>query len=228
MGYSSRVNSGDENAMEWVNAMNGLSAALVQQVTGKCFSALSTSKSSCPPTAASVAEFKAAAAVLEGNRWYIRKAANLPTPVIIRPEAINQALAIEDSTKLAVKIDGKINAIIADKCARLDIEVVDVIANVELLNCNDCRVFLTGHVPTMVLDGCDCVQIFVSVASKDIKIYHSKSCDIITNWPAGILDPKLSGEASEYQVEIPIPSQLLTCLGNNGKVVTEPASHIGA
>jgi len=212
--------------------MNGLSAALVQEVTGTCAPALSAPKSSCPPTAemaaASVAEFKADVAVLEGNRWYIRKAANPPKPVIIRPEAINQALAIEDSTKLTVKVDGKINAIIADKCARLDIEVGDVIANVELLNCSNCRVFLTGHVPTMVLDGCDSVQMFLSAASKDIKFYHSKSCDIITNWPAGVLDPQRSGEDANDQVEVPIPSQLLTCLGNDGKVITEPASHIGA
>ena len=53
-------------------------------------------------------------AQLEGNRrWYIRKAINLSVPVIITPESFNQALAIEDSNKLAVKVDGKISAILA-------------------------------------------------------------------------------------------------------------------
>lgn len=49
---------------------------------------------------------------LEGNRWYIRKAINSPEPVIIKPEAINQALAIEDSKKVAIKVEGKINAVL--------------------------------------------------------------------------------------------------------------------
>lgn len=49
---------------------------------------------------------------LEGNRWYVRKVINSPEPVIIKPEAINQALAIEDSKKVAIKVEGKINAVL--------------------------------------------------------------------------------------------------------------------
>lgn len=49
---------------------------------------------------------------LEGNRWYIRKTINLPEPVIVSPEAFNQSLVIEDSKKLAVKVESKVNAVL--------------------------------------------------------------------------------------------------------------------
>lgn len=168
-------------------------------------------------------------AELEGNRWYIRKAVNLTEPVTITPEAINQALAIEDSKKIVVKIDGKINAIIADKCNGLDMEVADVVANVELLGCNKVRLFLNGHVPTLVLDECETVQIYISASSKDIKILTSKCAEINVQIRADLFNGVLKGEEAEEYNEIPIPVQFVSYLDQStGKLVTEAASHIGA
>lgn len=168
---------------------------------------------------------------LEGNRWYIRKAINrADQPIVITPEAINQALAIEDSQKIAVRVEGKINAIIADKCRFLDMEIGDVVSNVELLACSRARLFLNGHVPTLVLDECEAVQVYISSSSsKDIKILTSKCAEINILVQASVLDDSLQGdEALEYK-EMALPVQFVTSLDpKTGKLITEAASHIGA
>lgn len=187
---------------------------------------ISASVSALAPTAS---EFSAPE--LEGNRWYIRKAINkTDQPIVITPDAINQALAIEDSQRIAVRVEGKINAIIADKCRLLDMEIGDVVSNVELLACSRTRLFLNGHVPTLVLDECEAVQVYISSpTNKDVKILTSKCAEINILVQAGIFDDSLQGdEALEYK-EMALPVQFVTSLDpKTGKLVTDTASHIGA
>jgi hypothetical protein len=181
-------------------------------------------------------------AQLEGNRrWYIRKAVSLSEPVIITPESLNQALAIEDSTKLAVKVDGKISAILAgerslfipmssycvDKCKQLDLEVGDVVSSIELLGCTKVRLFLTGEAHIVVLDGCEAVQIYLSAASQNVKIVTSKCTEINIVIPANLIDPSLNGDEAEESVELPVPVQFFSHL-QDGKLITSPHEHVGA
>lgn len=164
---------------------------------------------------------------LEGNRWYVRKGKDLPEPVIVTPEALNQALAIEDSKKIAVKVDGKINAVLVDKCTKLDLEVGDVVSSVEFLGCTKIRLFLFGEVHVIVLDGCEAVQVYLSAKSRNAKIITSKCVEVNILAPAGLLNPSLNGDEAEDYVEMALPVQFATRLNEHGKLVTEAHEHVG-
>jgi hypothetical protein len=126
--------SEDEKNIEWVNSMNLLLAGLVTSGTGST-KAAPVKEERQPLVAAKEEAFVVVKAedeavvidqepsdilVLEGNRWYIRKAKDLSEPLVVKPEAINQAVAIEDSKNIAIKVDGKINALLAGKVAPLN------------------------------------------------------------------------------------------------------------
>ena len=181
---------------------------------------------------------------LEGSRWYIRKLKNGSSPVIVTPEAINQALAVEDSTKIAIKVDGKINAVLAgtscpsllrthvsfvDKCSQMDLEVADVVSSIEYVGCNRVRLFLNGKVQLVVLDGCESVQVYLSASSRSVKIVTSKCIEVNVVAPAALLDPRLEGqEEGEEYVELAIPAQFFSHINEQGKLITLAHEHVGA
>lgn len=177
-------------------------------------------------TGASSPPVNVSSAVLEGNRWYVRKVRNAAEPILVTPEGISQALAIEDSQTLAVKVEGKMNAVLADACTRLDLEVGDIVSAVELVACSRVRLFLQGQVRVVVLDGCEGVQIYLSEASRAVQIVTSKCMEINIVALGSLLN--LAGEAAEEYHELPIPVQFYTHLDPNGKLITAAHEHIGA
>lgn len=168
---------------------------------------------------------------LEGDRWYLRRCNNLSDPVIITPEGHHQAVVLEDCKGIATRVVGKVKGVTIDHGKSVDAELTgDVISNVEVLASSKVRLFLVGgRVPTVVLDECEDVQIYVGEASKEIKIITSKCCQVNVLMPAGVIKPELEGEeeADEW-IEMALPAQFISHLGSNGKMITEPASHIGA
>lgn len=233
--------------VEWVNAMNGLLFGLLKNnnSSGNSGSIPLTTPAKPPISRPVMIEEDQVVVVehhmeqtkinepmgdlltLEGNRWYIRKGINPPEPIIVTPEALNQALAIEDSKKIAIKVDGKINAVLVDKCTQLDLEVGDVVSSVELLGCSRVRLFLNGETHVVVLDGCEAVQIYLSATSRDAKILTSKCAEINVLAPAGLLDASLRGDEAEDYIEMAIPVQFASQIDAQGKLITEAHEHVG-
>lgn len=241
--------SDDVNNLEWATALTELLQGLAQTTTtttvGATEAAVSAMQISSGPAAgeeecngfvaiaptsidagASSPPVNVGSAVLEGNRWYVRKVRNAAEPILVAPEGISQALAIEDSQTLAVKVEGKMNAVLADACTRLDLEVGDIVSSVELVGCSRVRLFLQGQVRVVVLDGCEGVQIYLSEPSRPVQIVTSKCMEINVVAPGTLLD--LTGEAAEEYHELPIPVQFYTHLDANGKLVTAAHEHVGA
>lgn len=121
----------------------------------------------------------------------------------------------------------KVFIIIIDKCDQLDFELTDVVSSVELLGCTRVRLFLNGEVHVVVLDGCESVQIYLSIGSRNVKIITSKCMEINVVSPAGLLNPSLSNEEAEEYLELSVPVQFLTRINSHGKLITEPHEHVG-
>jgi adenylyl cyclase-associated protein len=208
--------------MEWANSMSALVVGIAQSKSSV------ESKTEIPVTEEVVVieSTPQETVQLDGNRWYVRKASNLTEPVVITPEALNQAVAIEDSKKIAIKVNGKINAVLADKCQQLDLEVGDVVSSIELLGCAKVRLFLTGEVHVVVLDGCEAVQVFISAPSLAVKVVTSKCSEINILTPANLLNPSLTGDEANDYTEMAVPEQFFTTI-TDGKLVTAPHEHVG-
>ena len=106
-------------------------------------------------------------------------------------------------------------------------EVGDVVSNVELLNCTGSKLYLTGSVPLVVLDGCEAIQIFLSPASRNVKILSSKCSEINVCIRRSHLGNAV-GEDEDEQVEMAIPAQFTSSIDANGKLCTTSVDHVGA
>jgi hypothetical protein len=68
------------------------------------------------------------------------------------------------SPAVLCQILGKVNTISLDKCSRTGLVFDDVIATVEVVNCNSVQVQCKGSLPTMSIDKCDGCQLFITKA----------------------------------------------------------------
>lgn len=59
---------------------------------------------------------------------------------------------------------GKCNAISIDKCHKTGVVFEDVIAVCEMVNCSSVQVQCTGSSPTVSVDKCDGVQVYIPAA----------------------------------------------------------------
>lgn len=59
----------------------------------------------------------------------------------------------------SAQVEGKVNAISLDKCARVGLLFDRVVASVELVNSSSIDVQCMGGVPTLAIDACDGVQV---------------------------------------------------------------------
>lgn len=241
--------SDDATNANWASAMNALIAAFSQEMGGNAAagSPLASLNSVAKPAAAPRPEPSPTSsspldqgATLEGSRWHLRKAVRRAEPMVVRPESINQALSMEDCEEIAVKVEGKINAVLAsivsplvfvnhrglDENTRVDLEVSDVVTSVELVRCRRIRLFLNGHVPLVVLDGCEAVQIYLSAPSRHVKIVTAQCAEINVLAPASLLNPTLEGrEEGEEHVELAIPAQFFSHVDEHGKLITVSHEH---
>ncbi len=191
---------------------------------------------------------------LEGSRWYVRRAAPSAagTPVIaVVPEAISQALAVEDSQGVAIRVAGKMTAItmgrraramhparthaltpLLDNCKRVSLEVDSVVSSVELVNCTGCRLVLNGALPMVVLDGCEAIQVcLVGAESRATTVLSSKCAEINVQASRSLLYGKGAKEEEEEEeevIELALPVQFKTTIDAAGRLSTEPVSHVGA
>jgi adenylyl cyclase-associated protein len=180
-------------------------------------------------------EEKAANPVLEGNRWYVR-GNNVNGYIKITPKAISQAVVIEDCSNCTIEIESKVAAVIVDNCKRMGIKVNGVLSNVEVISSNSVVLSLDGTVPTVVLDGCEGIQIQLdSAEGRSVSILTSKCSEVNVVASKAILSAsplasKENGnEEDEDLVELAIPMQFRSFIdAKSGTLITEPVHHVGA
>lgn len=77
-----------------------------------------------------------------------------------------------------------------------------------------------GTLPTILMDSVDGAQIYLGKGSLGTEVFSSKCSGINLNIIDGDEDD------SDYK-EVPLPEQLRTYIGDNGKIVSEIVEHAG-
>lgn len=153
---------------------------------------------------------------LEGNKWVVEfqddnQAINIP-----ETEA-KQTVYVYKCDRSVIKIDGsKVNSICLDSCNKVGIAFVNAIATVELINCNSCEVQCQGVVPSMSVDKCSSIQLYLSkeCVERDTEVVSSKTDQL------NILIP-----GKEDLVELAVPEQYKTVI-RNGALETNCVEHV--
>ncbi|KAK9822160.1 hypothetical protein WJX81_002108 [Elliptochloris bilobata] len=117
-----------------------------------------------------------------------------------------------------IQVKGKVNAITIDQCVRTGVVFEDLVAVCELVNSQALQVQVTGRVPTIAVDKCDGVQLFLSAASLDATVTTAKSSEVNVAVPGATPDADL--------VEHPLPEQFSSTY-KDGRFITVPVSHSG-
>jgi len=152
---------------------------------------------------------------LQGNKWLVEWQEN--TTIDIPQTEVKQTVYVYKCEKVVVKIIGKVNAITVDGCKRTAVVFESAVASCEVVNSISVELQCQGRVPSMAVDKCSGVQLYVSKDGLDVEIVTSKSdsLNVLIPDPAGGPDP----------VEIAVPEQFKTII-SKGKLITNTVEHV--
>jgi len=151
----------------------------------------------------------------EGAKWVVEHHVGNKSIVISDTNA-KQTVYIYKCADSVIQIQGKVNHITLDGCLKTGVVFEDAIAACEAVNCSSLQIQVTNKVPSIAIDKCSGVQVYLSKNSLDIEIVSSKSSEM------NVLIPK-----GDDVIELPIPEQYITKVVE-GKLVTETVAHAGA
>eukprot|EP00756_Hemistasia_phaeocysticola_P003928 Hpha_TRINITY_DN12529_c0_g1::TRINITY_DN12529_c0_g1_i2::g.50984::m.50984/K17261/CAP1_2, SRV2; adenylyl cyclase-associated protein len=115
-----------------------------------------------------------------------------------------------------LQIKGKVNAIAAVKCKRLQISFEDVVGQVEITDCESCEAQVTGKLPSIAIDKSDGFMLYLSRDSVDVDITSCAS----TN-----MNVTVAGKTDEDDpTELAIPEQFISKIKGN-KIDTAATEH---
>jgi len=152
---------------------------------------------------------------LQGNKWVVEWQDG--ATIDITETEVRHTVYVYKSERTVVKIKGKVNAITVDGCKKTAIVFENAVASCEVVNSTGVEIQCTGRVPSMAVDKCTGVQLFLSKEGLETELVTSKSdsVNVLIPDPAGGLDP----------VEMAVPEQFKTVVVN-GKLVTASVEHV--
>lgn len=115
-------------------------------------------------------------------------------------------------------VKGKANAISIDNSPRLSLVIESLVSSVDVIKSSNFALQVLGTLPTILMDSVDGAQIYLSKDSTNTEVYSSKCASINLNI--------IENEEGDYK-EVPLPEQLRTYIGKDGKVVSEIVEHAG-
>ncbi|KAJ1984166.1 suppressor of rasval19 [Dimargaris verticillata] len=151
---------------------------------------------------------------LEGNRWAVENYRS--DEVTVEISDFRQSVYLFNCENTTVHVRGKANAVTMLKCKKVGLLVESVIAVADIVNSSSIKFQVTGRLPSLMIDKCDGVQVFLSPECADIAITTAKTSEI---------NVSMQGveEGSDY-VEHPVPEQLCSVF-KNGKLHTTAVDH---
>ncbi|KAI1716454.1 adenylyl cyclase-associated protein [Ditylenchus destructor] len=115
------------------------------------------------------------------------------------------------------QIKGKVNSVTIDSCKKSSVVFENLLAQIEVINCQSIKVQTLGTLPTISIQKTDGCQVYLSNDSLNAEIVTSKSSEM------NVLAP--IGDDGDF-VEFPIPEQFKTTLCAKTKKLTTVASDI--
>ena len=105
-----------------------------------------------------------------------------------------------------------------DKCKKVGLVFEDVVATVEMVNCQSVKVQVTGKTPAFAIDKSAGVIVYVSRDSMDAEFITSTSSEMNVVFPGATDDAD--------PIELPVAEQFRTTI-KDGALHTEPVDHAG-
>ncbi|BGP37912.1 suppressor of rasval19 [Rhodotorula kratochvilovae] len=161
---------------------------------------------------------KPAKTELDGNKWNIENHENEQSIVIENTE-INQTVNVFNVKGSIIQVKGKVNAISLVNCPKTSILVESTVSSLSVSNSPSFTVQILGKVPTILLDGNDGGQVYLSRGSLACEIISAKCSALNVSLP-------VEGEEDGIFEEKAVPEQFKTVV-KDGKLVTSVVEHSG-
>lgn len=130
-------------------------------------------------------------------------------------DMLQQTVYMYNCKNSLVKISGKVNSIVVDKCVGCGVVVDDVVSSVEIINSRDVDCQVINVCASIIIENTEGMKVYVSEAGMDkLEVYSSKSSNILINAPGKRLDPdtKEEQEGIVWSPCLPVLSSLLFLL----------------
>ncbi|KAH8584033.1 adenyl cyclase-associated protein [Cryptosporidium sp. chipmunk genotype I] len=138
---------------------------------------------------------------LQKDTYYIENHVNCNDPITLSEGSIKNKISVRCSQNSRIIVEQKVNSIFIENCVGCIFLVNGVISSIEIVNCDDIKLQMTGIVPTISLDKSNKVNIYTSKEGKNVEVYSSKSSEMNLLFP---------GEEEGDWKELAIPEQFVT------------------
>ncbi|RRT60117.1 hypothetical protein GW17_00028199 [Ensete ventricosum] len=112
-----------------------------------------------------------------GRKWSVENHIGNKNLVIDDCDS-KQSVYIFGCKDSVLQVKGKVNNITLDKCTKVGIVFMDVVAACEIVNCNGVEVQCQGSAPTVSIDNTSGCQLYLSNDSLGTSITTAKSSEI--------------------------------------------------
>jgi adenylyl cyclase-associated protein len=139
--------------------------------------------------------------------------------------SMTQSILISRCSKTTIMVKGKANAISIDNSPRLSLVVESLVSSIDVIKSSNFALQVMGTLPTILMDSVDGAQVYLGKESMNTEVYYSKCTGINLN----IIDETTVTEHNEegdYK-EVPLPEQIRSYIGKDGKVASEIVEHAG-
>lgn len=138
---------------------------------------------------------------LQKDTYYVENHVNANEPVTLKEGSIKNKVSVRCSQNSRIVIEQKVNSIFIENCVGCIFLVNSVISSIEIVNCDDIKLQMTGVVPTISIDKSNKVNIYTSKEGKNVEVYTSKSSEMNLLFP---------GQEDGDWKELAIPEQFVT------------------
>ncbi|CAA2987044.1 Cyclase-associated protein 1 [Olea europaea subsp. europaea] len=152
-----------------------------------------------------------------GRKWMVENQIGKKNLVVDDCDA-KQSVYVFGCKDSVLHIQGKVNNITVDKCTKMGVVFMDVVAACEIVNCSSVEVQCQGSAPTISVDNTAGCQLYLSKDSLAASITTAKSSEV------NVLVPG-SGSDSDW-AEHSLPQQYVHIF-KDGHFVTTPVYHSG-
>jgi len=159
---------------------------------------------------------------LDGTKWLVeyqvdRNDLEITSDQLDKRHTVLVYKCVGKASRTVLRIPDKVNAVSIDGCIKTSVVVNNVMATVDMVNCSGCEIQITGTCPTLNIDKCSGVMVYLAEPNMDtIQIVSAKSSEMNVQLPNK--DPEAD------PIEVPIPEQYLSQV-KNGKLVTGCVEH---
>ncbi|KAF7457175.1 putative cyclase-associated protein [Cryptosporidium felis] len=138
---------------------------------------------------------------LQKETYMIENHINAKDPITLKEGSIKNKVSVRCSQNSRIIVEQKVNSIIIDNCVGCIFLINGVISSVEIVNCDDIKLQMTGVIPTISIDKSSKINIYCSKEGKNVEVYSSKSSEMNLLFP---------GEEEGDWKEFAIPEQFVT------------------